>query len=138
MNECLFCKIVRKESPATIVYENEHVTAFLSIHPVNLGHTLIVPNVHSENLYETPDEDLSNVIIASKKIASAIKSALGADGINIINNNERGAGQVIFHTHFHIIPRFHDDGYAHWRGPDRSDKEIHEVGDKIKAILNKA
>jgi histidine triad (HIT) family protein len=136
-SECLFCKIIRKEIPAVIIYENDHVIAFPSIEPINPGHALIVPKTHSQNIYETPDEHLAELIVASKKIATAVKSVFNAEGVNIINNNDKSAGQSIFHTHFHIIPRFHDDGHQEWHGNQISIDELKVIGEKIKVALTK-
>lgn len=136
MNECLFCKIISGEIPSTKVYEDEHTLAFLDIHPVNIGHTLVIPKKHSANLYETPDETLAQMMAVVKKLSIAIKSAVSADGINIEMNNDPVAGQIIFHTHFHIVPRFSGDGFKHWHGArDYQDGEDAEIAKKIKTHL---
>lgn len=136
MNDCLFCKIITGEIPSTKVYEDETVLAFLDIHPVNIGHTLVIPKTHYTSLYETPDEILAHIIAVAKKLSIAIKGALTADGINIEMNNDAPAGQVIFHTHIHIIPRFSGDGFTHWHGARGYNKgEADEVALKITANL---
>lgn len=133
---CLFCKIIGGEIPATKVYEDEHSFAFLDIHPINIGHTLIIPKEHFTNLYETPDETLSHLAIVIKKLSIAVKSAVNADGINIGMNNDPVAGQVIFHTHIHVIPRFADDGLIHWHGArDYVEGEAAEVAQKIQTSV---
>lgn len=132
METCLFCKMVAGEIPVQKVYEDEHVLGFLDIHPVNIGHTLVIPKIHSANLYDTPDETLSHLFPVIKKLAIAIKKGVGADGINIEMNNDAPAGQIIFHAHIHIIPRFSGDGFTHWHGPrDYNDGEASEVAQKI-------
>ncbi len=135
-NNCLFCKIISGEIPSAKVYEDETVLAFLDLHPVNIGHTLIVPKVHATNLYDTPDETLAHMMSVTKKLSIAIKSALNTDGINIEMNNDGVAGQIIFHSHLHIVPRFSGDGFKHWRGarPYNAD-EMAEVAQKISASL---
>lgn len=134
--DCLFCKIIAGEIPAQKVYENDTVLAFLDIHPVNIGHTLVIPKTHHTNLYETPDETLAQVMTVVKKISVVIKSSLNADGINIEMNNDPVAGQIIFHTHIHIIPRFDGDGFKHWHGVrDYNDFEMTRVQEKIKTNL---
>lgn len=136
MESCLFCKIIAGEIPCTKVYEDDTVLAFLDIHPVNIGHTLVIPKAHHTNLYETPDETLAHMMSVVKKISTAIKSALSAEGINIEMNNDPVAGQLIFHTHFHIIPRFSGDGFKHWHGArDYRDGEMTEIEEKIKIHL---
>lgn len=136
MTDCLFCKIIAGEIPSTKIYEDDNVLAFLDIRPVNIGHTLVIPKVHHMNLYETPDEDLSHMIAVVKKLSIAIKSALNADGINIEMNNDPVAGQIIFHTHIHIIPRFQGDGFTHWHGArGYNEGETDTVSTKIKMHL---
>jgi len=134
--ECLFCKIIAGEIPCTKVYEDDTVLAFLDIHPVNIGHTLVIPKVHHTNLYETPDKALSHMVVVTKKLSIAIKESLGAEGVNIEMNNDPVAGQIIFHTHLHIIPRFSGDGFTHWHGArGYHDGEASEISEKIKMIL---
>jgi histidine triad (HIT) family protein len=101
---CIFCKIARKEAPASTVYEDEKVIAFLSIQPINVGHTLVVPKKHYENIYEFPEEEVAHLYKIVKKLAHAVKMAVDAEGIRIVQNNGEAAGQVIFHLHVHIIP----------------------------------
>lgn len=133
MDSCLFCKIIAGEIPSTKVYEDDTVLAFLDIHPVNIGHTLVIPKAHHTNLYETPDEDLAHIMAVVKKLSISIKSGLNADGINIEMNNDPVAGQIIFHTHIHIIPRFSGDGLTHWPSPrGYNEREADEVAEKIK------
>lgn len=135
MSDCLFCKIIASEIPSEKIYEDERVYAFLDINPVNPGHILIVPKVHSQNLYDTDDEALSSIIIIAKKIAIAAKQALKADGINIEINNEPAAGQVIFHMHIHVIPRLKDDGAHYWKKTPYSEGEDKKIAEKIRATL---
>ena len=117
MNDCIFCKIIAGEIPAEKVYEDKRIVAFLDMHPVNIGHTLVLPKAHYTNIYDTPDEEMERMSIVIKKLSIAIKKAVHADGINIEMNNEPVAGQLIFHTHIHIVPRFEGDGFQHWHGP---------------------
>lgn len=132
MTDCLFCKIIAGEIPSTKVYEDDTVFAFLDIHPVNIGHTLVIPKVHHTNLYDTPDETLTHMMTVVKKLSIAIKSALNADGINIEMNNDPVAGQIIFHTHLHIVPRFEGDGFKHWHGArNYNEREAEEIAQKI-------
>ncbi|KKU81894.1 MAG: Histidine triad (HIT) protein [Parcubacteria group bacterium GW2011_GWA1_47_8] len=136
MPDCLFCKIIAGKIPSQKVYEDDTVLAFLDIHPVNVGHTLIIPKAHHANLYETPDETLAHMTTVAKKISIAVKSALGADGINIEMNNEPDAGQVILHSHLHIIPRFQGDGFTYWHGArGYNEGEADGVAQKIKMHL---
>ena len=113
---CLFCKIVAGEIPAYQIYEDDDFLAFLDINPINLGHTLLIPKVHARNLFELPTETLTKLGPVLQKVGQAVKAGTQADGLNLGMNNETSAGQLIFHTHFHLIPRFTGDGFAHWCG----------------------
>ena len=133
--ECLFCKIIKGELPATKIYEDEKSFAFLNINPVNPGHSLVIPKEHFSNIYDTPEEIMAHLIKVSKKICLALK-VLETDGVNIIENNNQAAGQVIFHTHLHLIPRFAKDGLVEWpgNGPYKTG-EAEKIAKKIIANL---
>ncbi len=103
---CEFCKIVEKKSPASIVYEDKLVLAFLDIRPFSEGHTLVITKNHYETIYYIPEEKLSSLCAAVQKMTVAVKDALSADGISIVQNNGKAADQHIFHIHVHIIPRY--------------------------------
>lgn len=133
--DCLFCRIIAKELPCTVVYENESLFAFLDIHPVNKGHTLIVPKKHSEDFLSSDDAMLSGLMPSVKCIASAVMRGVEATGCTISTNNGRAAGQVIFHLHWHIIPRFSDDGLKMWHGKEYKEGEMEEVTGNIRKYL---
>lgn len=136
MESCLFCKIIRKELPSYQVYEDDAVLAFLDIHPVNPGHTLVVPKDHHKHLLDTPPEKLSALMHAVQKIAPGIMKATGAEGFNLGINNGSVAGQVIFHLHFHIMPRLVDDKHQLWHGRrGYEDGEAESIAEKIKNNL---
>ena len=103
---CIFCKIVRKQAPASQIYEDETVMSFLDIRPLNLGHTLVIPKTHYVNIFDIPEKELAAVHKVAKLISFAIKKATIADGISIIQQNGKAAGQDIFHFHVHVVPRF--------------------------------
>jgi len=137
--DCIFCKIIKGEIPAVKIYEDENCLAFLNIKPVNRGHALVVHKEHHDNLYEMPDECLAQIAPQIKKVAIAVKDGVNADGINVWMNNGAAAGQVIFHAHFHIIPRFTDDGYrftndqpGHPGHVSYAEGEMEKIAEKIK------
>ena len=130
-NDCIFCKIVTGEVPAEKLYEDEDTFAFLDIHPINRGHTLVIPKQHHENMFSTPTAIFVRLMESVHTLAPKIKQAVGAEGINIGINNERAAGQLVFHTHVHIIPRWSDDGHAQWHGNPYQDGEIGTIRDII-------
>ena len=123
---CIFCKIIAKEIPSSIIYEDEKVMAFLDISQSTRGHTLVVPKIHFANIYSVDDETLAHLINVTKKLSIKLKQKLDANGINIINNNEIRAGQTVEHLHFHIIPRFDEsDGFScHFQSNEYDLKEI--------------
>jgi len=110
---CAFCKIARKEAPAHTVYEDEKVIAFLSIQPINVGHTLVVPKKHYENIFEIPEAEVAHLYKIVKKIAQAVNKAVNPEGIRIVQNNGEAAGQVIFHMHVHLIPMNKNHSWLH-------------------------
>lgn len=104
--ECVFCKIIRGEAEAAVVYEDDKIIAFMDIAPASPGHLLVVTKEHYENIYEVPDDLLAYVVVMAKKIGMAARKALNADGLSFFQTNEKGGGQEIFHFHFHVIPRY--------------------------------
>ena len=106
----IFSKIISKEVPADIVYEDEFALAFLDINPVQPGHTLVIPKTPSIDGLVCGPEDLARLIVIGQKVGLALKEVVQCDGINFIMNNGEAAGQEVFHTHLHVIPRFSDDG----------------------------
>jgi histidine triad (HIT) family protein len=117
MSDCIFCKIINGQIPAAKVYEDEHVLAFLDISQVTKGHTLVIPKIHKENVYELTEEIAANFFKAIPKITNAIKSAYDPIGLNVLQNNGEDAGQSVFHFHMHLIPRYgKGDGFgAVWK-----------------------
>jgi len=132
---CLFCEIVSGAIPAAVVYEDDATIAFLDIAPIGTGHTLIVPKQHSRNIFDASHETLGNLISIAQKIAHAIQKTTGAEGVNIHMNNEEVAGQAVFHTHIHVIPRFREDEIIQWKGHPYPDGEMKKVAEKIKMAL---
>ena len=106
MSDCIFCQIVSGQIPSSKVYEDEEVLAFLDITQVTKGHTLVIPKHHYRNMLEMDAEAASSLFARVPKIAKQLQEKLGASGVNIINNNEEAAGQTVFHTHVHLLPRF--------------------------------
>lgn len=111
MSDCIFCKIINGEIPCAKVYEDEHVLAFMDIMQVTKGHTLVIPKVHKENVFELTPDLAKNFFESVTKVAGAVKKQLNPKGLNLINNNGKEAGQTVFHYHMHIVPRYgKDDG----------------------------
>ena len=104
METTIFHKIINKEIPADILYEDENVISFLDINPDSQGHTLVIPKKESINIFDAEFEDLKNIISVVKTLSTKIKDNLGADSVRIVCNSGKSAGQIVFYTHFHIIP----------------------------------
>ena len=107
--DCIFCKIVAGELPATIVDEDERTIALMDINPGTRGHALVIPRAHSRDLLDVDPEDLSAVAVASQRLAARISERLGAQGVNLVNSCGAAAWQSVFHFHVHVIPRYTDD-----------------------------
>ena len=137
MSDCIFCKIVSKEIPATIIYEDEEVIVFMDIGPIIKGHALVIPKKHYDPVTQTPDDLLAKLHITAKRIAKAQMNGLGADGVNIVQNNGTAAGQEVPHIHVHVIPRFEDDGHHwNWKPTTYGDfNEMNELADKMRKHL---
>ena len=103
---CLFCKIANHEIPADIVYEDEHVLAFLDINPTNQGHTLIIPKKHYEDFTHVSSQLVARIHGVSKLLVKRYDQVLNPHGYNFLSNAKSIAGQSVFHVHFHLIPRY--------------------------------
>ncbi len=131
MNECIFCKIVRGDIPSYKIYEDDKVSAFLDIMPVNKGHVLVVPREHYENMIDAPSEVLCNIMAVIKKIIPAILKSVDAKGFNLGMNNGEIAGQAVPHLHFHIMPRFSNDGHRLFEQGAYNSGEAEEIQEAI-------
>jgi histidine triad (HIT) family protein len=107
--DCLFCRIVAGEIPATIVAEDERTIAFMDINPATRGHALVIPRAHAADLHAIDPEDLQAVAVAAQRLAARARERLGAAGVNLLNSNGSAAWQTVFHFHMHVIPRYADD-----------------------------
>ncbi len=107
--DCIFCKVVAGQLPATIVDEDERTISFMDINPATRGHALVVPRRHSKNLLEVGRDDLTATIVAAQRLAQKLTDRLGADGVNVINACGGAAWQTVFHFHLHVIPRYEGD-----------------------------
>ena len=137
MSECIFCKIAAKEIPATVIYEDEQVLVLMDIGPIIKGHALVIPREHYDPVTETPDRILAPLHLTAKRVAQAQMNALGADGVNIMQNNGKASGQEVPHIHIHVIPRFIGDGH-HWNwnaGKYEDPDELEKLAGKLRECL---
>jgi histidine triad (HIT) family protein len=109
-NNCIFCAIVAKRASAEIVYESAGALAFMDIHPIVPGHVLVIPKKHFRNLFDFDDASAQELMRVERVVARALRSAFEADGLTVLQSNERAGGQSVFHYHAHLVPRFFSDG----------------------------
>jgi histidine triad (HIT) family protein len=109
MTDCIFCDIINDKKPGIRIFEDKKTVAILDIYPIAKGHTLVIPKVHSRNLFDIQEDDVAAVGITVSRVANVLKQVLQCDGINIFQGNEKAALQEIFHTHFHVLPRWFND-----------------------------
>ena len=137
---CIFCRIIRREAPAHIVYEDEHTLAFLDINPCSPGHTLIIPKLHAQRLEELPEDEAIALFRTLHRLIEPIQRAVGADSTTIGINNGPESGQEVPHIHIHVIPRFRGDGGGIiqgvarlWRRPTRG--EMERIARRIRNLV---
>lgn len=136
MNDCIFCEIAAGRIPSMKVYEDDDVLAFLDIHPISEGHTLIIPKQHSAKLDECALDTLEKLIRSLQRLAGAVQKAMDSDGYNVLCNNGRAAGQLVDHVHFHIIPRNTNDGVLKkWDHFDYPEGKAEKLAEKIRQKL---
>ena len=131
MENCLFCKIVARQIPAEIVYENEEVLAFLDINPVSKGHTLIIPKRHAQDLSAGSVEDAEAIMRAAHLLGGTLMKTLNATGYNLGMNHGEDAGQEVMHTHLHVMPRYAGDARAFIK-MHPSKEELREIAELIR------
>lgn len=132
--ECIFCKIINGEIPAHKIYEDDQTIAFLDILPVSEGHTLVVPKAHSESILSADHQDAAAVVATIQKIAPGLMKGVGAAAMNIGVNCGEAAGQVVFHTHVHLMPRRSGEPrtFEHTRA---GQAELAATAEQIRAVL---
>ena len=122
-DDCIFCKLANGVYPTNSIYEDENFNVILDVGPATKGHALILPKQHYANLFELPDDVAGEVMVLAKKMATHMKEKLNCDGFNLIQNNGPCAGQTVFHFHYHLIPRYEDDGQNLLWEPTSPDEE---------------
>ena len=138
MEDCIFCRIIRKQEHAIVVYEDEQSIAFLDKYPLNPGHTLVLPKKHYVTMTEMPPDEVGKLFVSVAKVMKGVHRATRAHGINIGQSNGRAASQEVFHMHVHVIPRFSDDSRGGVTFPERKKMELTEkveIGKQIKKAI---
>ncbi|MCP1102450.1 histidine triad (HIT) family protein [Aequitasia blattaphilus] len=130
---CIFCKLANGEIPTATLYEDEDFRVILDASPASKGHALIIPKNHYRNLFDLDDSISKKVMPLAKKMVNQLKTILGCDGYNIVQNNEAPAGQTVFHFHMHLIPRYEGDQVGlGWKMGTLEDKDKEELLEKMK------
>ncbi len=137
MDNCIFCKIIKGEMPSYKLYEDDQFIVILDKFPLTYGHLLVIPKYHHENIFDMPEEIARGVYPLAKKMAIAVKEAVQADGVNIVQNNGKAAQQAVMHFHLHVIPRKMEDGVK-LNTPSQfsiTDEQLEELAKKISRLL---
>ena len=134
MNDCIFCQVIQGKEDAKIIYEDKNVLCFFPKQMEVYGHTLIIPKQHFPNIYEIPSELLSSLIETIQLLAKEYKNKIGATGINILHASGKDAQQSVFHFHFHMFPRFKDDGLDTWPKLASTVFDVEEIFKKLNGI----
>lgn len=134
---CIFCKILKGEIPSFTVYEDELFKVIMDRFPASEGHVLIIPKLHHESIFDMPANVATAIYPLARKMARAVKEAVGADGVNIVQNNGEAAGQAVFHFHLHVVPRHANDGVQINKSSnmDATVEELEVVTNKIRKVL---
>lgn len=136
MDDCIFCLIAEGKIPSSKIMETKTLYAFLDLHPVNKGHALIIPKKHVKDILGVDPELGRDVFQAMQRIGKALMTVTGAQGFNVLQNNGRAAGQEVDHLHWHIIPRFANDGFKLWaQGDYASQDEMNQFAEDIRKQL---
>ena len=136
MTDCVFCKIVAKQIPATVVHEDGETYAFMDIGQVNPGHVLVAAKAHCENVYALNDSQAAAVFRTVARVARAVRAAFAPPGLSIYQANGKPAGQTVFHFHVHLVPRHDGDGMSlTWPVKNPPREKLEEYAAKIRGAL---
>lgn len=136
MSDCIFCRIVARQIPATVVHEDGQTLAFMDIGQVNPGHVLVALKAHAENLYALDEAQAAAVFRTTARVARAIRAAFAAEGLSVYQANGKSAGQTVFHFHIHLVPRHEGDGMGlAWPVKNPPREKLEEYASRIRAKL---
>jgi histidine triad (HIT) family protein len=136
MADCIFCRIVAKQVPATVVHEDEHTLAFMDIGQVNPGHVLVAVKKHAENIFALDEAQACAVLRSAARIARGINAAFAPAGLSVYQANGKAAGQTVFHFHIHLVPRHEGDGMElTWPVKNPPREKLVDYAQRIRAKL---
>ena len=134
---CIFCKIIKKEIPSRILYEDDDFIIILDNGPATRGHAILIPKEHFENIFTMNEEIASKLFPVLIKVSNAMKKVLNCDELNLLQNNGRQAGQTVFHFHLHLIPRYKEDGVSfQWDSKEYNEEEYATLVNEIASLLS--
>jgi len=137
VNDCVFCRIVAGQIPATRVYEDAHTIAFMDIGQVNPGHVLVAVKAHAESLYELSEDQAAALARVSIRVARAIRASFAPEGLSVYQANGRAAGQTVLHYHVHLLPRHNGDGMQlTWPVKNPPRDQLEACAAKIRSALD--
>ena len=134
-DNCIFCKIIKKEIPSKLIYEDDDFLAILDVSPATKGHVLILPKEHAATLLELSDDKLSKILVLAKKIISAMKKVHGFNDYNIIQNNGELAGQTVGHFHLHLIPRYNKNEVGLWTPHEGDPSVTDDLAEQVRKLI---
>ena len=138
MSDCVFCRIVARQIPATVVHEDEHTLAFMDLGQVNPGHVLVTLKAHAENLFGLQDAQAAAVGASAARVARAIRAAFKPEGQSVYQANGKAAGQTVFHYHMHLVPRYDGDGMAlSWPVKNPPREKLEEYAARIRTEIGR-
>jgi histidine triad (HIT) family protein len=133
---CVFCRIVTKQIPATVVHEDEQTLAFMDLGQVNPGHVLVALKAHAENIYALDEAQAAAVFATAARVARAIRGAFAPQGLSVYQANGAAAGQTVFHLHVHLVPRYDADGMAFtWPAKNPPREKLEDYAARIRGAL---
>jgi histidine triad (HIT) family protein len=138
-DQCIFCEILNGNSPASFVYQDDTVVAFLDIQPITQGHVLVVPREHATLMSNVNETVAMRSFRIARMLSSVVRGTLGATGVNLFVADGESAFQDVPHFHVHVIPRYPNDGFG-LTFPDRyaqppSRAELEAIADAIRAAV---
>jgi len=136
MENCVFCRIVKGELPASKVFEDESTLVFMDLQSVNPGHMLVVVKPHRANIYELDDELAGAAFRTAARMARAVKAVFGCEGVTLFQANEKAGAQTVFHFHIHVLPRWEGDGMAlAWPAKNPPREALEATAERLRAAL---
>lgn len=135
-DDCIFCKLANGEIPTNVIYEDQDLSVILDMGPASKGHALILPKNHFDDVCSLDEKTAARILPMGARVGQAMKSALGAAGFNLVQNNGRAAGQTVFHFHMHVIPRYADGpDMVSWTPGEPTAAELEQTANELREAL---